>query len=93
MIHDEACGIILDVCMCHCILIMAAVSWKLRRTFKGDHLIFSSLSLLSLPRWQMLRLRTPVKGAIAYTEAPRRSDNKRKKQEMTDQVKSTKGRK
>lgn len=45
MIHDEASWIILDVCMCHCILIMAPVSWKHRHTFRGDHLIFSSLIL------------------------------------------------
>lgn len=36
MIHDEASGIILDVCMCHCILIMASVSWKHQRTFRKE---------------------------------------------------------
>lgn len=46
MIHDAVSGIILDICMCHCILIMATVAWKLQRTFKGDNLI-SSLNLLS----------------------------------------------
>lgn len=48
MIHDEASWIILDVCMCHYILIMAPFSWKHRHTFRGDHLIFSLiLPLLS----------------------------------------------
>lgn len=66
MIHDEASGIILDVCMCHCILIMAPVSWKRRHTFKGDNLIFSSLRLLSTPCWANTCLWIPVKGGIAY---------------------------
>lgn len=66
MIHDEASRIILEVCMCHCILIMASVSWKRQNTFKGDNLIFSLLSLLSSPCLLILSLRIPVKGAIAY---------------------------
>lgn len=66
MIHDEASRIILDVCMCHCILIMASVSWKSPYTFKRDNLIFSPLSLLSILCWLILSLRIPVKKAIAY---------------------------
>ena len=66
MIHDEASRIILDVCMCHCILIMASVSWKRQNTFKRDNLIFSLLSLPSSPCLLILFLRSPVKGAIAY---------------------------
>lgn len=66
MIHDEASGIILDVCMCQCILIMASVSWKRQHTFKGDNLIFSPLSHLSSPRSLILCLPIPVRGAIAY---------------------------
>lgn len=79
MIHDEASGIILDVCMCHCILIMAPVSWKRRHTFKGDNLIFSSLRLLSTPCWANTLPLNSSQSRHRLQFAPWLWDNKKKK--------------